>query len=571
MGRNKKEKDNGKKDLTPLREKAETALKKNKHQSEKAAISSSDDYTLLHELQVHQVELEMQNDELEKTKESAEKLLDKYTSLFDFAPIGYFILNREGIILDVNFSGARLLHFDRPDLLKKNFKIFLTNTYPQSFNEFIKDAFEKQVKVYGEGIISVRRDASAYIYFEGIVLNNSDECLLAVTDVTRLKNAEAQAQQLSQTLEIRVNEKTADLIEANYNLKQLNRTLNAMRKSSKAISEAKSEKEFLNEVCSIIVKDCGHRMVWIGYKQNDEKKSIVPVAYSGIEEGYLETLRLTWADTERGRGPTGTTIRTGKTSFCKNMLTDTKFAPWREEAIKRGYASSIVFPLLDDKETFGSLTIYFSEPDPFTEDEVNLLSELAEDLSYGINFIRLREAHSRAETALRESLKKYRLLIENSPGIIQRFDKNLRILYVSPSVEEATGIPPENFIGKTNEELGMPPELCVTWNNLFHKVEELKEAHELVFDFPGPIGIKTYLLKIVPEFASDGSVESFFGMSTDITERRKAEEEIQRFNRLSVGRELRMIELKKEVNDLALKAGLEPPYNLEFENGSDDI
>ncbi|MDO8302298.1 MAG: GAF domain-containing protein, partial [Sedimentisphaerales bacterium] len=139
-------------------------------------------------------------------------------------------------------------------------------------------------------------------------------------------------------------------------LHKLNRTLLALSKSSQAmIRWQEDEQAYLDTICKIIVEDCGHQMVWIGYTEDDEAKTVRPVAYSGFEEGYIETLKITWADTEHGRGPTGTAIRTGKVSVCKNMLTDPKFAPWRKEAKKRGYASSIVFPLKDVYKTFGSL------------------------------------------------------------------------------------------------------------------------------------------------------------------------------------------------------------------------
>ena len=90
-------------------------------------------------------------------------------------------------------------------------------------------------------------------------------------------------------------------------------------------------------------------MVWIGFAENDEEKSVRPVASAGFEKGYLETMDITWADTERGRGPTGTAIRTGKPCACTDMLTDPKFAPWRDQAVRRGYASSLVLPLLDGR------------------------------------------------------------------------------------------------------------------------------------------------------------------------------------------------------------------------------
>jgi PAS domain S-box-containing protein len=190
---------------------------------------------------------------------------------------------------------------------------------------------------------------------------------------------------------------------AEEELRRLNRTLTALSHSGQALMRARNEEEFLEEACQIIVKDCGHAMVWIGYAEHDEEKTVRPVAYAGFEEGYLETLKITWADTERGRGPTGVAIRTGKPCTCTDMLTDPKFAPWREEAIARGYASSLVLPLQSEGRAFGAISIYFKQPGAVPEEELNLLTELANDVACGIASIRLREAHARAEEALRES------------------------------------------------------------------------------------------------------------------------------------------------------------------------
>ena len=186
-------------------------------------------------------------------------------------------------------------------------------------------------------------------------------------------------------------------------LRQFNRILRALSKSSQALVRAKNESEFLEQVCRIVVKDCGHAMVWVGYAENDADKSVRPIAWAGFDDGYLDTLHLTWNDTERGRGPTGTAIRTGKFTVCKNMLSDPALLPWREQAARRGYASSIALPLTADGTAFGALTIYSKKPDPFSSDEINLLSELTSDLTQGITAIRETEARVQAEAALRKS------------------------------------------------------------------------------------------------------------------------------------------------------------------------
>jgi PAS domain S-box-containing protein len=185
-------------------------------------------------------------------------------------------------------------------------------------------------------------------------------------------------------------------------IQKLNRTLKALSASNKILMRATEESAYLQDVCRIIIEDCSHAMVWIGYAQEDEAKSVRPVAYAGFEEGYLETLGVTWDDTERGRGPTGTAIRTGSPIICQNMITDPQFAPWREEAIKRGYASSIALPLRAGQKVLGAINIYARQPDPFTKDEVDLLMELASDLAYGITLLRLQAAHAQAEATVRQ-------------------------------------------------------------------------------------------------------------------------------------------------------------------------
>jgi PAS domain S-box-containing protein len=185
-------------------------------------------------------------------------------------------------------------------------------------------------------------------------------------------------------------------------LARVNRTLKAISESNQAMMRSRNEQDFMEEVCRIVVGSCGHAMVWIGMAEEDEGRTVRPVAHSGFEEDYLETLRLSWADNEYGRGPTGTAIRTGKVSQCRNILTDPAFAPWRAEALKRGYASSIALPLLEEERAFGAVMIYSREPDPFSDEEVGLLEELAGDLSYGIQAIRTRAMRDNLLTQVEE-------------------------------------------------------------------------------------------------------------------------------------------------------------------------
>ena len=195
-------------------------------------------------------------------------------------------------------------------------------------------------------------------------------------------------------------------------LSKLNRTLNSLGKSSQAMMHQNEEQKYLEEVCRIIAEDCGYTMVWIGYAQENPERRVVPVAYTGFREGYLESLRITWDDTKNGRGPTGTAIRTGRFALCKDIDTDPSFEPWRSDAQKSGFASSLSLPLKNDCNAFGALSIYSDKPDSFSKEEIALLTEIADDLAYGIGHIRLTESEKRSSVLLKESEEKYRLLGE---------------------------------------------------------------------------------------------------------------------------------------------------------------
>lgn len=277
-----------------------------------------------------------------------------------------------------------------------------------------------------------------------------------------LKNSLNQTQELAEELEIsneELRDTTEELQIANEELQdqrddltRLNRILRALGDSDYAMMHAENENVYLNDVCKIIIEVCNHAMVWIGFAEEDENKSVRPVAQYGFDDGYIENLNITWADNERGRGPTGTAIRTGKPYSCSNMLTDPNFEPWREEATKRGYASSIVLPLITDNKTFGALSIYSREPDSFSEDEIKLLGELANDLAFGIKNLRLSAEKEKAEKELRESEQKLRTLFEILPIGISIINENRNIVYQNPALERILNISQEDIKNKSYEK-----------------------------------------------------------------------------------------------------------------------
>ena len=300
-----------------------------------------------------------------------------------------------------------------------------------------------------------------------------------------------------------------------------NRTLRALSVSSLALVHASDEAGYMHEVCGIIVKQCGHVMAWIGIAADDAEQSVRPVTHDGHEAGYLDTLQLTWADRERGRGPTGTAIRTGRVTICHNMLTDPDLAPWREQALQRGYAAAMALPLLADGHAFGALTIYSHQPAPFTDDEIQVLQELANDLAYGITLLRLRADQSRQEKALRASEERYRLLVEQWVDGIFVSDARGHYLDVNRAGADMLGYTPEEICRLRIADVILPEELPRLGTEVARLAAGALVTSE--WHFRRKDGT-TFLGEVVGRQMPDGRLQAVL---RDITARRTAEMELR--------------------------------------------
>lgn len=178
---------------------------------------------------------------------------------------------------------------------------------------------------------------------------------------------------------------------AELGLQKSNRALHTLSTCNGALVRASDEPQLLNEICNILVSIGGYQLAWVGFADADADKNVQVVARAGSHTDYLDHIKISWGDNANGHGPTGTAIRTGEYQVAQDILHDPKFLPWRDQAIARGYASSIAFPLFDDNnKAFGALNLYGKEPNAFDADEIKLMQELAGDLAFGIRILRLR-------------------------------------------------------------------------------------------------------------------------------------------------------------------------------------
>ncbi len=252
-------------------------------------------------------------------------------------------------------------------------------------------------------------------------------------------------------------------------LKKKNRALLTLSECNQLLVRARSEIGLVRDLCRILVKLGGYRLAWVGYAMDDAQKSVRPVAHYGFEDNYLDRITITWSDTPSGQGPTGTAIREQRPVACRNIMTDPRFIPWRAEAMRRHYNSSLALPLVTDGHCLGALNLYASAPDAFDEEETRLLRELADDLAFGLGALRTRIAHREALLALRASETKYRKLVETAHDAIILADAESGvILDANRAAEKLLARPVQEIIGRHQSDLH-PPGDAARYRKLFQQ------------------------------------------------------------------------------------------------------
>ncbi|PWB42029.1 MAG: hypothetical protein C3F19_04455 [Rhodocyclales bacterium] len=195
----------------------------------------------------------------------------------------------------------------------------------------------------------------------------------------------------------------SDIVQRETEIGRVNRALRLLSAADQAMRGADSQIELLETLCRIVIEVGGYRFAFIGFAENDARKSVHPAAWSGFEDGYLDELVVTWDDSPTGRGTAGTAIRSGRHVVVRSIASDASLAPWRDILLKRGYASVAAFPLRIEGAVQAVLVIYAATEDAFGVEECALLEELAADIGYGINALRVAESRNQAESALRRS------------------------------------------------------------------------------------------------------------------------------------------------------------------------
>lgn len=317
-------------------------------------------------------------------------------------------------------------------------------------------------------------------------------------------------------------------------LQRSERALRMINECDQIIVRATEEAELLRAVCDTIVNVGGYRMSFVGFAQNDARKSILIAAHAGCEEGYLEKAQISWSDEDqKGLGPTGLAIRQGETIVSNDFQNDKRTALWSAEGRKRGYFSSITIPLVNDHKNFGVLVLYGGLPNIFSAEEVRLLKNLADDLAFGIQNLRTRAAQKTVENELANAREQLETLVASMPDAVFFKDGQGRWLITNEAAKQLFQLEKRPWLGRTDAEMANDlPVLKAAHENCIHSDEEAWQGGTLSIgeeQIQLPNG-QTLIAEVYkrPLFLPDGQRKGLIAIARNITERKNQEREIAR-------------------------------------------
>ena len=227
--------------------------------------------------------------------------------------------------------------------------------------------------------------------------------------------------------------------QASSELAKKTRALKVLSKVDVAMVRASSEREWLQDVCKLLVEDGGYRFTWIGFAEQSKSRHILPVADAGYDEGFLEFLASSNALEAGNIDPAVRAIEENKVCLINDARNNEQFLFWRDESLKRNYRSICCLPIPMKDAFLGVLSIYSDETNAFDEPEVALLSELANDIGFGIHTLRMGHERLKAADALSSEKQKFEQIVEGVNAGVLLLDPDFSVLWANNAFQSWFG------------------------------------------------------------------------------------------------------------------------------------
>jgi PAS domain S-box-containing protein len=395
--------------------------------------------------------------EHKRAEEALAQSEQKYKELFESAREAIIIMDLNGKIADANRAVEEYGHTRDYLLGKSIFDFIPVNHRARAAKDFDELCHGTPVKGEME-VVTPKGNFTVEYNDSPIVRKGQIVAVQAIlTDITERKTVTERLIRLSRILKM---------------IAQVNQDMFLIR----------DRNQLLESVCSRIV---GHpyKMVWIGFC-DEPTKTVVPAAQAGFEEGYLDSMKVTYDDSEYGRGPTGTAIRTNKPCVVRSTAKDPTYQPWRKEALKRGYRSSAAIPIVSGERAIGALNVYSEKEDAFGDEEISLLEELAHDISTGLRAIDEEDKRKQAK----KRLQTYQAELKSLASELSLTEERER-RRIAEGIHD--GIGQKLALAKMELQLlARPPgnsRIPASLDGVCARIDEaIKDAHSLTFELSNP-------------------------------------------------------------------------------------
>jgi two-component system cell cycle sensor histidine kinase/response regulator CckA len=484
-------------DAAELRRQAEERLK-NRRSEAGDHQSTQDTQRLLHELQVHQIEMEMRNDELQETRRELEETLAQYIDLYDFAPVGYLTLDRDGAIRRINLTGTVLIGVERSRLLNRRFGLFVSEDSRPVFNAFLEKAFEGQAKEACEIMLLRERNQPFLAHLETRISEDGQECRAVVADITKLKGAEERE-------------------------RHLNTVLLSIRRVNQLITKEKDRKRFIQKACESLVETRGLKGAWIILR--DESDSLVITGESGQGECFTKLKELFEQDrlplcVQKALSQPGVVVIEDI-----SMCVDCPLASFYQE----GTAFSV--RLEHGGKVYGLLTASLPPAYDLGKEEQGLFEEVGGDIGFALYNLEQEEKEIEANRMIFEREERLRAIFEAAKNVsfvvADLGGKDARIMEFSPGAEWIFGYTREEAIGRPVTMLHRPEDidrfssinaLVLEKKEVFS--EEIMKVRKSGEQFPS-------LFSICPILNEKKNVVATLSVTIDIAGLKKTEESLR--------------------------------------------
>jgi PAS domain S-box-containing protein len=443
-----------------------------------------------------------------RTEDILRESENRYHSIFENNISAVLLSAPDGKILAANPEACRIFGRTEDELCLLGRESVVDITDPR-LNSAIEER-TRNGKFKGE-LTLIRKDGTK---FPALIAGNTfldkegnEQITIAVNDITDQKRADQE-------------------------LRQLNRELRAVSSCNQTLLHAVDEQSLLNQICSIICDEAGYSLALVAYVEQDEAKTVRPVAWAGIHYDDIINAKLSWSDkSEFGQGPVGRTVRSGVKIYVQDFQTDPMVAYWRESLLQHGYRSGITLPLKDENSmVFGVLIIYASIPDAVTPAEIRLIEELTSDLEFGIITLRNRREGKRAENIIIESERRFKELANLLPQSIYEADLNGFITFTNETGLTTFGYTPGDMANGIHILDSISEEDKLEAFESLHRVLKGLPAGKNEFEMRRKDGTTFPALTFTSPVIRDGKITGLRGTIVDISRQKQTEIELRRLS-----------------------------------------